>query len=225
MRTLLFIFVIANAGCLRKTEFQCADDNACGASGRCETNGFCSFPDADCASGRAYDQSAGDLAGKCVGGGTVGDGGPDMNMPPTDGSMTDMPPAGCPGGYNALTGGQSGHLYKLIPGTEAWATQESACQLTSSSSHLAVPDDQNELNALDGLAATNYWLGITDSATEGTWRTVLNTTQTFLPWQPPAPDNNAPGQGEDCVEGLPTTNTINDRRCMDKLPAVCECAP
>jgi hypothetical protein len=224
MRALLFIFVIANAGCLRKTEFQCANDSACGANGRCEANSFCSFPDPGCASGRAYDPSAGDLAGKCVGAETPSDGGPDTNMP-GDGSTTDMPPAGCPSGYTPLTGGQTGHLYKLAGGAENWTTQESACQLTSSSSHLAVPDDQAELTALDGLAATNHWLGITDAAVEGTWRNVLNANQTFLPWQPPAPDNNAPGQGEDCVEGLPATNTINDRRCQDKLPAVCECAP
>jgi hypothetical protein len=139
--------------------------------------------------------------------------------------MADTPPAGCPSGYNPLTGGQAGHLYKLVAAAENWSTQETACQLTSSSSHLAVPDDQAELTAVDGLAATNFWLGITDSAVEGTWRTVLNSNQTFLPWQPPAPDDNAAGQGEDCVEGLPATNTINDRRCMDKLPAVCECAP
>lgn len=225
MRTMLLLFVLVNAGCLRKTEFQCADDNSCGAGGRCEPNNFCSFSDPGCASGRAYDQSAGDLAGTCVGGGTSGDGGVvDTNMP-GDGSMTDVPSVGCPSGYNMLTGGQAGHLYKLIPGAESWTTQEGACQLTSASSHLAVPEDIGELTAIDGLAATNYWLGITDAATEGTWRTVLNTNQTYLPWQPPAPDNNAPGQGEDCVEGLPTTHTINDRRCQDKLPAVCECAP
>jgi hypothetical protein len=144
---------------------------------------------------------------------------------PSDGSTIDTPKGGCPMGYVALAGGQSGHLYKLVPVAEAWQTQETACQQTSAASHLAVPDDLAELVALDDLAASNYWLGITDSAVEGTWRTVLNTTQTFLPWQPPAPDNNGPGQGEDCVEGLPTTDTINDRRCMDKLPAVCECVP
>jgi hypothetical protein len=227
MRAMLILFVLANAGCLRKTEFQCSDDNACGATGRCETTGYCSFIDNDCSSGRRYDNSAGTYAGQCTGGGTIGDGGT-VDSPPnaTDGGTTDTPStAGCPAGYAALTGAQAGHLYKLLVIAENWATQEAACQATSASSHLAVPDDLAELTALDALAASNYWLGITDAAVEGTWRNVLGATQTFLPWQPPAPDNAGGGQGEDCVEGLPTTHTINDRRCQDKLPTVCECVP
>lgn len=226
MRTLLLIVVLANAGCLRKTEFQCSDDSACGTAGRCETTGFCSFADPDCSSGRRYDQSAGSLAGQCTGGGTTGDGG-STDMPTnTDGSMVvDAPPAGCPSGYVALTGAQAGHLYKLLAVAENWNAQEAACQLTSASSHLAVPDDLAELTALDTLAATNHWLGITDSAVEMTWRNVLGQTQTFLPWIMGAPNDAGGGQGEDCVEGLPATHEINDRRCNDKLVAVCECVP
>jgi hypothetical protein len=228
MRALLFLFVLANAGCLRKTEFQCSDDGSCGVAGKCETTGFCSFLDPDCASGRSYDQSAGSLAGQCTGGGSTGDGGivDTPSNPGDDGSMPDgSPPAGCPSGYAALTGGQAGHVYKVLPTSENWSTQEAGCQATTLKAHLAVPDDQTELNALDTAAGSNYWLGITDAAQEGVWRTVLGTAQTFLPWQPPAPDNAGAGQGEDCVEGLPPTHTINDRRCMDKLPAVCECVP
>lgn len=229
MRAMLMLFVLANAGCLRKTEFQCSDDSACGASGRCETTGFCSFADPDCSSGRRYDQSAGSLGGQCTGGGNMnGDGGPIVDSPPMtgDGPPADAPPtAGCPAGYVALTGAQAGHVYKLLTIIENWTTQEAACQLTSASSHLAVPDDLAELTALDTAAGTNHWVGITDAANEMVWKNVLGATQTFLPWQPPAPDNNSGGQGEDCVEGLPATHTINDRRCMDKLVAVCECVP
>lgn len=226
MRALMLLFVLANAGCLRKTEFQCTDDGACGTSGRCESTGFCSFADPDCTSGRRYDQSAGTLANQCTGGGTTGDGGP-MDAPPNMGDgpqMPDAPPAGCPSGYNPITGGQTNHLYKLVTATETWAKQQTACRITSASANLAVPDDQVELTAIDTLAGTaNYWLGITDTAVEGTWLNVLGAPQTFLPWQAPAPDNNAGGQGEDCVEGLPVVHMINDRRCMDSLPTVCEC--
>jgi hypothetical protein len=88
-----------------------------------------------------------------------------------------------------------------------------------------VPDDIVELTALDTLATTNYWLGITDAAVEMTWKNTLGQTQTLLPWTTGAPNNAGGGQGEDCVEGLPLTHEINDRRCNDKLPAVCECIP
>jgi len=37
-----------------------------GESGVCEPEGFCSFPSSDCASGRAFEAKAGDLAGMCV---------------------------------------------------------------------------------------------------------------------------------------------------------------
>jgi hypothetical protein len=227
MRALLLLFVLANAGCLRKTDFQCADDGACGTSGRCETTGFCSFSDTECTSGRRYDQSAGTLAGQCTGGGTTDDGGT-IDTPPVDKDAMMMPdgppPTGCPSGYVTITGGQANHLYKLVTLPDDWTKQQAGCRLTSTSANLAVPDDLTELTAIDTLAGTaNYWVGITDAVTEGTWLNVLGAAQTFLPWQPPAPDNNAGGQGEDCVESLPTVHMFNDRRCMENLPAVCEC--
>jgi len=227
MRTiLLLLFVLTSAGCLRKTEFQCNDDSACGANGRCETTGYCSFVDPDCQSGRRYDQSAGPLAGQCTGGGNPNDG--RIDTPTNDGPMTDTPPAGCPSGYVTLTGGEGNHVYKVLTVTQNWNTQEGLCQATSGSSHLAVPGEINELTALDTAAgaATNHWLGITDAANEGTYLSVFGGTQTYLPWEPPAPDNAGGGQGEDCVESLNSaTHTINDRRCNDKLAAVCECVP
>ncbi|HUJ61039.1 MAG TPA: hypothetical protein VLX92_21195 [Kofleriaceae bacterium] len=43
---------------------QCIDGS--GASGICELDGYCSFPDSKCPSGERYDQSAGGPAGTCV---------------------------------------------------------------------------------------------------------------------------------------------------------------
>jgi len=55
---------------------QCVDDDR---AGRCEANGFCSFPDPDCPSGHRYGDRAGDgLAGECVA--------------PDDGTTSDDPP-------------------------------------------------------------------------------------------------------------------------------------
>jgi Lectin C-type domain len=230
MRVIMFplmaFAVLATTGCLRKTEFQCAEDTACGATGRCESTGFCSFADGGCSTGRRYDSSAGSLAGQCTGGGNITDGGDvDTSMPPSDGATPDTPNGNCPAGYVALTG-VPGHLYKVVPTTANWSAQHQACRLTSLAAYLAVPDTIEELTAMDAVAgATNYWVGITDSATEGTWLNVLGAAQTFLPWQPPAPDNAAGGQGEDCVEALSALHKFNDERCNTSLPAICECNP
>src|SRR5262245_10557483 len=216
------IFAIAAAGCLRQTEFQCRNNSSCGGQGTCETSRYCSFPDTDCASGRRYSSSAGSLSEQCVPGGSSIDGGVDSIGPPD--SRVDAPPAGCPSGYNALPGITT-HLYKLVTIATNWQTQQQGCRLTTTSAYLAVPDDATELMALDTLAggAANYWVGITDSATEGTWLNVLGAPQTFLPWQPPAPDNNAGGPGEDCVEAITALHMFNDVRCNTSLPAICEC--
>lgn len=222
---LLCVVVFASTGCLRNTEFQCASDTACGASGQCEATGFCSFADGACTSGRRYDSSAGPLAGQCTSGGTTGDdGGIDTMMPPDD-SGVDASGLGCPAGYVALSGAP-GHFYKVLTVADDWASQAAQCKLTTASAYLAVPDTLEELTAMDGIAGVaSYWVGISDRMTEGTWINVLDMPQTFLPWQPPAPDNASGGPGEDCVEALSATHTINDRRCNQSLPAICECAP
>lgn len=54
--------------CAGSSVFVCGSDEEC-SGGRCETNGYCSFPDDDCASGWVYgDLSAPQLAGECVDG-------------------------------------------------------------------------------------------------------------------------------------------------------------
>jgi hypothetical protein len=219
------------AGCLRKTEYVCSGDSSCGAGGACETTGYCSFPDAKCTSGRSYGESAGSRAGTC----TDGSGNPipdaDLSMP--DGDETpmedaadlDAPPAVCPSGYATITNGQAGHQYKVLTIVQNWGVQEAACQATTVKSHLAVPDVDTELQAMDTLIGANklYWIGVSDQQTEMTWQTVLGGTQTYLPWLPPAPDDQSPG--EDCVEAISNTHQFTDERCNTKLPAICECAP
>lgn len=60
----------AGAGCLRSTQFRCAEDSDCargGAIGRCESVGYCSFDDASCDGGRRYGELSGPYAGQCIG--------------------------------------------------------------------------------------------------------------------------------------------------------------
>lgn len=70
----LVVGCAVGAACREPGAFACEDDAACG-DGRCEPEGFCSFPDGECGSGQRFGDHAGDgLAGACVstGGGTGG---------------------------------------------------------------------------------------------------------------------------------------------------------
>src|SRR5688572_17877409 len=58
---------IGSLACAPDDVFECASDQQCGGEGVCESTGFCSFPDATCASGRRYGALSGAFAGKCVG--------------------------------------------------------------------------------------------------------------------------------------------------------------
>ncbi len=86
---------LLGSGCPSNT-FSCLDDAACtdagSGPGRCEATGFCSFPDAACASGRRYGGLAGGgLAGACVDGdeatSTTTD--PTTSTPPSTTATTD----------------------------------------------------------------------------------------------------------------------------------------
>ncbi len=73
--------LLSSSACISKTSFECTLDEQCaagGAVGRCEGEGFCSFPDGECADGFRFGESSGDLAGQCV-----GDNGMDGGTTPT----------------------------------------------------------------------------------------------------------------------------------------------
>lgn len=217
MKTALtMIAAVALAGCLRATEFKCDNSSQCGTQGACESTGFCSFPDDTC--GRKYGPSAGSLSGQCVGG-TAIDGGIDSARD----SAIDSPRGQCPSGFAPLAGAP--HQYKLISTNGTWGAQMSACSALSSTTYLAIPDDVGELGALDTLAAAspNYWVGISDSATEGTWLTVKGGTQTFLPWETGHPIITPPNNQNDCVRVVTADAKFFDDKCNVQLPAICEC--
>jgi len=132
-------------------------------------------------------------------------------------------PAGCPATYTDLPG--QPHLYRLIATAADWTTQRTACASDAPRAYLAIPDDATELLSLDGLAspATRYWVGIDDLATTGAFETVLNTTQTFLPWAAGQPASGVPPQ--DCVAVLSQTAELETDRCSLVGVAVCECEP
>ena len=63
----LSLALLTVVGCTGGSEFNCQEDADCGQDGLCEPNGFCSFPDAACETGRRYGDLAGTgLANECV---------------------------------------------------------------------------------------------------------------------------------------------------------------
>ncbi|MBK8239168.1 MAG: hypothetical protein IPK74_26895 [Deltaproteobacteria bacterium] len=62
------LIALHSAACGAAT-FACEDDARCGDGGRCEPNGYCSFADLACASGRRFGEHApAGIAGACVDG-------------------------------------------------------------------------------------------------------------------------------------------------------------
>jgi hypothetical protein len=214
MRACFYLVALLSAGCLRATEYRCTSSDQCGTGGTCQTSGYCSFADSSC--GERYGAQAGPYANQCVG----SSGGLDASV---DGTATLDAPNHCPSSFTTIAGGTPGHRYKAQATSENWQLQVNACLAASTFAYLAIPDDAGELAALDTLAgaSASYWVGIDDLTTEGTFLTVKNMPATFLPWDPPAPDDAGPG--EDCVEALTATAKFNDQRCNMQLPAICEC--
>lgn len=107
----------AVAGCNEDDTFQCVSDAQCGGAGICESVNYCSFPDADCETGRRYgDESATGIAGQCVpkeegtsGAATEGSGVSGTSLATTGTSLTGMgtDPAGSGPTSPPLTSGSS----------------------------------------------------------------------------------------------------------------------
>lgn len=221
MRTLLLLVALSTAACLRQTEFKCTTSAECSASGAvCEANGYCSFTDPNCTSGRRFGDLSGPVAGQCVGGNTGVDGGMD--------TMGDGGGNGnCPASYTAVSG--QAHRYRVISTMGVWMAHKTACAADGANAYLAVPNDGTELQSLVTTAAATYvWVGIEDPM-EGTYQTTNGGT---IPANDPMWDtgepNNMPlvGGGQaDCVVGVMANAKLADDNCGKTYPAICECEP
>jgi hypothetical protein len=207
------------SGCIKAAAFECTSDPQCtgaGVQGTCESVGFCSFPDATCASGRRFGDVSGKYTQQCVG--EVGNGS-DASI---DSGITIPDGLGCPVGYATLTGIPN-RAYRRIGTASTWQNQVTACQADGANVYLAVPGDATELQAILTLASTDAWIGVDDLATENSFVTVLGGAATFLPWAAGQPDDS--GGGSDCVMALSASATYDDKRCITAAIAVCECEP
>ncbi|MFN0249804.1 MAG: C-type lectin domain-containing protein [Kofleriaceae bacterium] len=209
--TVTMLVVAALGGCLRSTEFPCSDSTQCGG-GVCQPVGYCSFDDSGCPSGQRFGESAGTYAGQCVVGGV------------NDAGVVDAPvdtAALCPSSYAAVAGGPTNRVYRAINVPATWGAQRTACAADGANAYLAIPDDAAELMAIDTLVNVgDYWIGVNDVATEGTYLNVKDEVQAFLPWDADQPNNT---NNSDCVEVDENNQMWNDTMCGTAQPAICEC--
>lgn len=123
----------------------------------------------------------------------------------------------CP---DCVTATRLGRNYAMCARPRTFADARLACQAIGLD--LAVPGSRGENSFLQGLLpgawTTNAWLGLTDAAVEGTWRTVAGATLTFTSWQAGEP-NNAGNQ--DCTQ-MYTSGNWDDLGCDQLLSALCE---
>jgi hypothetical protein len=190
--------LLALAACRIDETFPCTLDEHCGASGRCEPAGYCSFPDGACTEGRRYDEhAAAGLAGQCVSS------------------------AGCPASYTVMISG-SGTRYRAVAQPAAWPAAQADCADDGAGIHLAVIGSELERAGVRSLLDDDVWLGSSDRVEEGRFRWVTGAVSPFTAWASGQPDD---GDGsEDCVEQKRASMPgWHDQPCTDLLAYVCEC--
>ncbi len=209
-----WILLAALSACLRNPSYKCTASAQCGASGACELAvGYCSFPDSTC--GRRFDDSAGDLSNTCVGAGPIDAG---LVDGPIDASMD----AGttCPVDYVTVAG-YANHRYKLLA-AQSWDAAKGAC--AGATTFFADPTEAAAVTALDTLFTSGtYWIGVSESA--GSFQTVANTVQTFLPWAAGQPNTTGNSHCVQIAATGPMAGRFALSRCSDPHPAICECDP
>jgi len=145
---------------------------------------------------------------------------PDVPGDPPD-PNPDVPSNACPAEFVPV--GPFPHRYLKVTGPDNYISQLTDCAAFGSTIYLAIPDDADEMLALDVLAQEDFWVGIDDRQIENQFVTVKGTPATFLPWANGEP-NNLNGS-QDCVRARAQSTEIVDDDCDNTLPAVCECEP
>jgi serine/threonine protein kinase len=91
----------------------------------------------------------------------------------------------------------NGHSYKFYPEQLTWKEAKAKCEtLGGRLVIIDLPAENQFVGGLIGKAgALDAWIGITDEAVEGNWRTVTGQQQAYTNWAPGQPNDQ--GSGED----------------------------
>jgi hypothetical protein len=127
----------------------------------------------------------------------------------------------CPDGGKAF----AGHCYSIVSGYKNWDDANKEC--AGKKAHLVsiTSGDENKfvhevLIGKQQFDPRTYWIGLTDTATEGTFVWSTNEPLTYKNW-----DNNEPNDflnNEDCASLGTNNGKWNDERCSIVHQAVCE---
>jgi hypothetical protein len=134
----------------------------------------------------------------------------------------------CPDGYQASGRGDLPHQYRLVNEQVTWTDAVVDCANDGQpQTYLVVVDTTVEDQLVDAFSTNrDVWLGASDEATEGVFRTILGDVLPYEDFTGPEPDNGGDPDaepGQDCVLML-DGGLWNDRGCeTEKFRFVCEC--
>jgi hypothetical protein len=155
------------AGCLSTSAFECGSADDCrdaGVDGRCESTGFCSFPDDSCPSDHRYGDHAGDgLGGMCVpeGDGTTTTFDPTTSASASDPSLTDATTTNAD--ETPLTDGPDASSAMSLEG-------ESSASTSTTTDTTGMPPDDSSSTGAD--ACPTFADDFGDGVLDPTWTTM-----------------------------------------------------
>jgi cysteine-rich repeat protein len=196
---------VSNDGCSQN----CASDETCG-------NGILD-PSEACDDGN---QVFGDgCSGDCLSDETCGNGilDPVLGEVCDDGNNWDQD--GCPSACKYGCEEDANRNYLVCTVKVTWLEARAACQLHGS--HLVTIHDSGENFMVASLLDGRVWIGLSDTASEGSFRWVDGSGISYAPWV--AGEPNDEGGMEDCVEvGYMAPDQWNDLPCDQQRPFICE---
>jgi hypothetical protein len=221
----LLALTVLLAACRYEGTFVCKTSEQCGATGVCQTSGYCSFPDTSCMSGQKYDDTAGPNAGACVG-----------EEPGIDASVFD--PATCPSTYS-ITISSSTSRYAIRTSLSSFWMHHTACKADlAGATHLLVPSSAQELLEVMGATETmaagedEFFVGVAQdisvaSATDVGWTNLDGSATNPALWLSPLPfdsdGNEADHDANVAVVSRMYAKLGDASGAAAASPALCEC--
>nr|KAF6307718.1 C-type lectin domain family 4 member F [Myotis myotis] len=118
----------------------------------------------------------------------------------------------------------NGDMYYFSHVKKSWQEAEKSC--VSQGAHLAsVTSAEEQAYLTEFTRSSNYWIGLNDRGTEGSWRwidgTPFNYARSRVFWNDNQPDNwqHGNGQDEDCVH---VQQKWNDNNCNALYQWICK---
>ena len=137
----------------------------------------------------------------------------------TDAPMLTLDAGQCPPAYTRL--GASCYHFSMVQ-VPRWLDGELACEADGVGAHMVTIDSKEEGDLLVAAFAVNdYWIGMSDRITEGSYRNVTGEAAPYLVWVPGEPTSSDCGQFDaDGLFHVSTCDTSDEYVCeFDGRPA------